>query len=190
MPGSWLWLSTQDLRLRLPYRKLNPMYVGPFKIIKQIIPVSYSLALPPQYRFSPTFHVSLLKAPGAPRRADDLDKARNQGPPRLIIDGEEAHQVQEILDSQRWGGVLQYLVDWEGYGPEERSWVDAKDILDPSLTTDFHRTHPNKPTPRPRGRPRRRLSSHVRSRSQGGSVTNQASVVPPDRHQRSPSTEY
>ncbi len=144
--------------------------MGPFKIIKQITSVSYRLALSPQYLISPTFQISLLKAAGAPRRADDLDEPRNQVPSPLIIDGEEAYQVQEILDSLRRGGVLQYLVDWEGYRPEGRSCVDAKDILDPSLTTEFHRTHPNKPAPRPSGRPRHRLPSHVRSRSWGGTL--------------------
>ncbi len=69
-------------------------------------------------------------------------------PPPIIIDGEEVYRVQEILNSRRRGRVIQYLVDWE-----ERSWVSAEHILDPSLTTDFHRTHPVKPAPRPRGRP-------------------------------------
>ncbi len=153
-PGQWVWLSTRDLRLRLPCKKLSPRYVGPFKILRQITPVSFRLALPSNYRISPTFHVSLLKPTGGSRGAEDQEEAGDQGAPSIILDGEEVYRVQEILDSRRRGRVIQYLVDWEGYGPEERSWVSAEDILDPSLTTDFHRTHPEKPAPRPRGRPR------------------------------------
>ncbi|KAL0171115.1 hypothetical protein M9458_031427, partial [Cirrhinus mrigala] len=153
-PGQWVWLSTRDLRLRLPCRKLSPRYVGPFKIIRQITPVSFRLALPAEYRISPTFHVSLLKPAGAPDGVEILEETAPQRPAPLIIDGEEAYRVNSILDSRRRSGHLQYLVDWEGFGPEERSWVFAKDILDPSLTADFHSAHPDRPGPRGRGRPR------------------------------------
>ncbi|KAL0168516.1 hypothetical protein M9458_036738, partial [Cirrhinus mrigala] len=154
-PGQWVWLSTRDLRLRLPCRKLSPRYVGPFKIIRQITPVSFRLDLPAEYRISPTFHVSLLKPAGRPGGTEILDETAPQRPAPLIIDGEEAYRVNTILDSRRRSGHLQYLVDWEDYGPEERSWVPAEDILDPSLTRDFHASHPDRPGPRGRGRPRR-----------------------------------
>ncbi len=128
----------------------------------------FNLALLANYRISPTFHVSLLKPAGGSRGVEDQEEAGDQGAPPIIIDGEEVYRVQEVLDSRRRGKVLHYLVDWEGYGPEERPWVNAEDILDQSLTTDFHRAHPNKPAPRPRGRPRCSLPPRVRSRSRGG----------------------
>ncbi len=165
--------------------------MGPFKIIRQITPVSYRLALPANYRISPTFHISLLKPAGGPRGEGDQEETAEESTPPIVVDGEEAYRVREILDSRRRGRVLQYLIDWEGYGPEERSWINAPDILDSTLTDDFHRDHPNRPAPRPRGRPRRRLAPRFRSRSlEGGSVTNSVSVALPEHHRRAPSPEY
>ncbi|KAI2658160.1 Transposon Tf2-6 polyprotein [Labeo rohita] len=175
-PGQWVWLSTRDLRLRLPCKKLSPRYVGPFQITRQITPVSFRLDLPSQYRVSPTFHVSLLKPAGRPGGTEVLDETAPQRPAPLIIDGEEAYRVSLILDSRRRSGRLQYLVDWEDYGPEERSWVPAEDILDPSLTAEFHSTHPDRPEPRGRGRPRRRLPPRARRHSRGGALSRMRSL--------------
>ncbi|KAI2645110.1 Transposon Tf2-9 polyprotein [Labeo rohita] len=191
-PGQWVWLSTRDLRLRQPCKKLTPRYVGPFKIVKQITPVSFRLALPAEYRISPTFHVSLFKPAGDPEGAENLEGTASQGPTPIVVDGEEVYRVNTILDSRRRRGQLQYLVDWEGFGPEERSWVASGDILDPSLTTEFHTNHPDRPAPRGRGRPRRRVPPRARSRSQGGggSVTTAVSVAPSNRRQREPSPDF
>ncbi len=90
----WVWLSTRDLRLRLPCKKLSPRYVGPFKIIRQITPVSFRSALPAHYRISPTFHISLLKPAGGPRGEEVQDEAGDQRAPPIIVDGQEAYQVR------------------------------------------------------------------------------------------------
>ncbi|KAK3556306.1 hypothetical protein QTP70_007130 [Hemibagrus guttatus] len=130
--------------LKLPCRKLSPKFIGPFEIVRQVNPVAYRLRLPASYRIYLNFHVSLLK-PAHPAAGEA--RACEEPPPPLDIEGSPAYQVRALLNSRWVRSRLQYLVDWEGYGLEERSWVDAADILDPSLVEDFHRDHPNKPAP-------------------------------------------
>ncbi|KAI2661157.1 Transposon Tf2-6 polyprotein [Labeo rohita] len=176
-PGELVWLSTRDINLRLPCRKLSPKFIGPFPIIRRLNDVTYELQLPPHYRIAPTFHVSLLKRhfnPTFPPSADHPEP-----PPQPEIETTETiYRVQEILDSRRRNGRLQYLIEWEGYGPEERSWIDRDDILDPSLTAEFHQSHPTCPAPRGRGRPRHRVRASGDARGGGGNVTPSRSPDP------------
>ncbi|KAK3541248.1 hypothetical protein QTP86_016912 [Hemibagrus guttatus] len=154
------YCSREQLWEFLPWAEYaqNPSMSRPWRSDYTSTLVSYRLRLPASYRICPTFHVSLLK-PAHPPGIGETDCI--EPPPPLDIEGSPAYQVHALLDSKRVRSRIQYLVDWEGYGPEERSWVDAADILDPSLSEDFHRDHPNKPAPRPRGRPWRRTSGGV-----------------------------
>lgn len=132
--GQRVWLSTRNLPLRVESRKLAPRYVGPFKIIKKINPVAYRLLLPSALKIHPTFHVSQLK----PVLCSTLHPNRAPTPALRIVDGHPAFTVRRLLKCRQVRGRTQYLVDWDGFGPEERTWASAKDILDPSLIKEFH----------------------------------------------------
>lgn len=49
--------------------------------------------------------------------------------------------VCSLIHSHHCGRGLQYLADWMGYGPEERSWVSAWHTANTHIIWNFHR-HP------------------------------------------------
>ena len=146
--GQRVWLSTKDIPIHGGTWKLAPRYVGPFVVTRIISPTAVRLRFPPTMkRIHPTFHVSRLK----PAVTSPLVSAPPSPLPPCIIDGGETFTVRRLMDCRRWGRGLQYLVDWEGYGPEHRSWTPARFILDKQLIRDFHKEQLNISKKTPRG---------------------------------------
>ncbi|XP_055730283.1 uncharacterized protein LOC129818443 [Salvelinus fontinalis] len=155
--GQRVWLSSKDWPLNVVSKKLAPRFIGPFEIDHVINLSAVHLKLPDSLKIHPTFHVSLIK----PVYSSPLSPPAADPPLPRLIDDHPAYTVQRLLNVRHRGYGWQYLVDWEGYGPEERSWVPCRHILDPSLLQDFYTSHPNKPGRAPGGICRGGVLSHL-----------------------------
>lgn len=139
--GDKVWLSTKNLKMKVPSYKFAPRFIGPYEITKVINPVSFKLCLPESFRIHNVFHKSLLKGYVAPVCPE------NQPPPPVQVAGQEEHEVASIIDVRKVRNSFQYLVHWRGFGPEDRSWVPLTRMHADTLIRNFHRMHPEKPAP-------------------------------------------
>jgi hypothetical protein len=114
--GGSVFQSTANIKLKFKGSpKLLPRWIGPFKVLEQINPVSFRLELPSNLNVHNVFHISLLKpvSPGTSTVAP---------PPPTMIDGEMEYEVEQIESHRFVGhGKLQFLVKWLGYGVEHNT---------------------------------------------------------------------
>jgi hypothetical protein len=97
--GQRVWLEAKDLALPYGSIKLAPRRHGLFQITQVISPVTYKLALPPQWTIHPVFHMSLL-TPYIETKEHGENYSR---PPPDLIGGKEQYKVKTIRSHQRHG---------------------------------------------------------------------------------------
>jgi len=167
--GDLVWLNRCNIETTRPSQKLDQKRLGPFEIVGVVeeSKVAFELRIPAHWRIHPVFHVSLLDS----YRANKID-GREQPPlpPPDIMNGELQYEVEAVLDSRIRRNKLEYLVEWKGYGPEERTWEPAENLENAKeAIAAFHLRHPNRPSATDLKDPRPRRSLAHRS---GGTVMN------------------
>ena len=103
-PGDKFLLSTKNLHLTHPSKKLENHWYGPFEIEETVGTHAYQLNLPHGWRIHPVFHVTQLE-PFHHREDKELEQ-----PPPVVIDDNEEWEVKEILDKRMHYRKKQYLV--------------------------------------------------------------------------------
>jgi len=142
-PGDRVYLDSTDISTTRPSRKLSHRFLGPFEVERAVGKNAYRLRLPHSMRLlHPVFSVvKLLRAP-----VDPIPGRRPAPPPDpVVVEGEPQYELEAVLDSRLYRHRLQFLVAWKGYGREENSWVDERDINAPQLINEFYRRHPAAP---------------------------------------------
>ncbi|KAH7621122.1 putative Transposon Tf2-6 polyprotein [Nannochloris sp. 'desiccata'] len=95
--------------------KLKPLFVGPFKILKKIGPVAYTLDMPSSFQGHTTFHVSVLKkAPNTDARFP-LRAATSKPPPLYFQRGDAFYEVEKIISHRGKPPNRTLRVKWKGY---------------------------------------------------------------------------
>ena len=124
--GDWIYLRLMPYKQKSLKQKhlgkLSPRYYGPFQILQRIGKVSYRLALPPESKIHPSFHVSCLR--------EKLDRHVVAVPSLPSVDavGNLSPELVAILQSRtqnlRSRTITQVLVQWQGESIDDATWED------------------------------------------------------------------
>jgi len=142
-----VFVRSQYFQMTRPSKKLSEKYLGPYEIIAQPSPQSFTLRLPDTMKAAhPVFHISMLE-PATP----NTFQQRSEPPPApVIIDGEPEYEISKIVDSKidcRRACKLLYKVIWLGYKDTDNDseWLPATELEHTKeLLNDFHLKYPSK----------------------------------------------
>lgn len=157
--GDLVMLSTKNLRVRQPSKKLAHRLLGPFAVEETVGTQAYRIHLPKEWKVHPTFHVSLLE-PYHQRETGEY--IPNTAPPELL-NNEQVWEIEEVLAKTTRKGTIHYLVKWKGWTSNFNQWVAADDMQAPKAISEYEKAlgqgNPGNTPANRRGRPRKAKSS-------------------------------
>lgn len=111
-----------------PNRKMSNQRCGPFEVKRRAGRLAYELELPAHWRIHPVISVAQLEP--CPSEEDPYHRPRPDYPESVEVEGDtddwRSYTVERIVGRRlrKFGRttVTQYLVKWEGYGPEFNEW--------------------------------------------------------------------
>jgi hypothetical protein len=136
--GDKVWLSSKNLKLGYPNRKLAPLREGPFTISKVLGPVTYELRLPPQWRIHPVFHAALL----TPFKENDEHGPNYVPEPPDLIGSEEEFEVEAIVGHRGSATRREFHVKWKGCPSADNEWKRESELSNSAEILDaYKRAH-------------------------------------------------
>ena len=116
-------------------KSLTRTWLGPYKVIKAIGSHAYRLEVPECTQWNNVVHATLLK----------LFRRRDE-PQDMNEDEEGIWEVEEIVNSRRVKGVVQYRVRWTGCTELEDTWETFEHLDNcPEKLQEFRQKFPRKP---------------------------------------------
>ena len=90
--GDKVLLSTHNLHMMRPSKKLENCWYSPFKVLETVGTHTYQLDLPTGWKMHPIYHITQLE-PFQGRKGEEPEQ-----PPPVTIDNHKEWEVEEILD--------------------------------------------------------------------------------------------
>jgi hypothetical protein len=141
--GDRVLVSTKQLQpdvdANRPYKKFNPLFVGPFKITKIRTPNAITLDLPQTVRAHSTFNAKFLKPHHEP---SDLHTTRPLPAP-VVVSGQTEFEIDRMLDHRRRYNRWEYLVGWKGHSNAFAEWNTEPQLTNAKNTLQLHKAAKN-----------------------------------------------
>ena len=134
-PHSLEWVDSKGSGAKLKQR-----WIGPFEVVQKINPKVYHLQMSDQYPGLPVFnidHLKLYKESEEKWGKHTLMKESRRAKPAT-----EEYSVDAIVGHCRKKRGMEWLVRWEGYGPQFNTWEPTTFLKNaPLVLNEYKRAH-------------------------------------------------